>query len=85
MQIKRKEYNVKLNNILSKSDLIIPFINCHALKGTKEYENLYTQIPEEDRDLLSLIKLDVDRTFQDLDLFHDNKVKEILYKNIICI
>jgi TBC1 domain family protein 5 len=80
MEVKRKEYEVKLNNLLAKSDIIIPFINCHALKGTKEYENLFKQIPEEDRDLLSLIKLDVDRTFQDLDLFHDNKVKEILCK-----
>ena len=80
MEKKRKEYDEKLNNLLSKSDKIIPFINCHSLKGTKEYESLYTIIPEEDRDLLSLIKLDVDRTFQDLDLFHDNKVKEILCK-----
>jgi TBC1 domain family protein 5 len=80
MEVKRKEYEVKLNNLLAKSDIIIPFINCHALKGTKEYENLFKQIHEEDRDLLSLIKLDVDRTFQDLDLFHDNKVKEILCK-----
>ena len=79
-ELKRKEYYNKLNNLLSKSDLIIPFINCHALKGTKEYESLFRNIPEEDRDLLSLIKLDVDRTFQDLDLFHDDKVKEILCK-----
>ena len=28
----------------------------------------------------TVIKLDVDRTFQDLDLFHDDKVKEILCK-----
>ena len=80
MEKKRKEYYDKLNNLLSKSENIIPFINCHALKGTKEYESLFKLIPEEDRDLLSLIKLDVDRTFQDLDLFHDDKVKEILCK-----
>ena len=80
MEIKRKEYFDKLNKLLSKSDIILPFINCHALKGTKEYESLFKIIPEEDRDLLSLIKLDVDRTFQDLDLFHDDKVKEILCK-----
>ena len=80
MEEKRKEYDEKLNKLLSKSDIIIPFINCHALKGTKDYESLFKLIPEEDRDLLSLIKLDVDRTFQDLDLFHDNKVKEILCK-----
>ena len=69
-----------MNLLLSKSEHIIPFINCHFLKGSKEYENLKNLIPEEDRALLSLIKLDVDRTFQDLDLFHDNKVKEILCK-----
>ena len=80
MEEKRKQYVEKLNSLLSKSDKIIPFINCHALKGSKEYESLYNLIPEEDKDLISLIKLDVDRTFQDLDLFHDNKVKEILCK-----
>ena len=80
MEKKRKEYFDKLNNLLSKSDIIIPFINCHALKGTTEYESLFQKMPKDDRDLLSLIKLDVDRTFQDLDLFHDNKVKEILCK-----
>ena len=80
MEQKRKQYDEKLNSLLSKSDIIIPFINCHSLKGTKEYESLYKSIPDEDRELLSLIKLDVDRTFQDLDLFHDDKVKEILCK-----
>ena len=80
MTKKRNEYNEKLNKLLSKSNDIIPFINCHALKGTKDYDNLYKSIPEEDRELLSLIKLDVDRTFQDLDIFHDDKVKEILCK-----
>ena len=80
MKQKREAYEEKLNLLLSKSEHIIPFINCHFLKGSKEYENLKNLIPEEDRALLSLIKLDVDRTFQDLDLFHDNKVKEILCK-----
>jgi TBC1 domain family protein 5 len=80
MKQKREAYEVKLNSLLSKSEHIIPFINCHFLKGSKDYENLRKFIPEEDKDLLSLIKLDVDRTFQDLDLFHDDKVKEILCK-----
>jgi len=80
MKQKREAYEEKINLFLSKSEHIIPFINCHFLKGSKEYENLKNLIPEEDRALLSLIKLDVDRTFQDLDLFHDNKVKEILCK-----
>jgi len=77
---RREAYETKLNSLLAKSEYIIPFINCHFLKGSKEYENLRNLIPQEDKELLSLIKLDVDRTFQDLDLFHDNKVKEILCK-----
>ncbi len=56
------------------------FINCHAIKGTKEYEEIFCLIPEEIKEILSLIKLDVDRTFQDLDLFHNNKIKELLTK-----
>jgi TBC1 domain family protein 5 len=80
MKQKREAYEEKINLLLSKSEHIIPFINCHSLKGSKEYENLRSLIPEEDKELLSLIKLDVDRTFQDLDLFHDDKVKEILCK-----
>ena len=80
MKQKREAYDSKLNLLLTKSEYIIPFINCHSLKGSKEYENLRNKIPVEDKELLSLIKLDVDRTFQDLDLFHDNKVKEILCK-----
>ena len=80
MKQRREAYEEKLNSLLSKSDHIIPFINCRFLKGSKDYENLRKLIPEEDKDLLSLIKLDVDRTFQDLDLFHDDKVKEILCK-----
>jgi TBC1 domain family protein 5 len=80
MKKRREAYDTKLNTLLAKSEHIIPFINCHSLKGSKEYENLRSLIPEEDKELLSLIKLDVDRTFQDLDLFHDDKVKEILCK-----
>ena len=76
----RQKYYDKLNNLLSKNKIIIDFINCHFLKGSPQYEALYSSLPKEDNDLLSLIKLDVDRTFQDLDLFHDVKVKEILCK-----
>jgi TBC1 domain family protein 5 len=80
MELKRNEYTNKLNALLSKSNEIIPFIECQSLKGSNEYENLKVKIPSEDQELLSLIKLDVDRTFQELDLFHDVKVKSILCK-----
>ena len=76
----RNIYYTKLNNLLSKNENILKFINCHAIKGTKIYEGLFELIPVDIKDLLSLIKLDVDRTFQDLDLFHNNKIKEMLTK-----
>ena len=50
------------------------------MKGTDIYEELFAKLPEENKELLSLIKLDIVRTFQDLDLFHNNKVKELLTK-----
>ena len=70
----------KLNKLLSKNEYILKFINCHSVKGTVIYEELFAQLPEEIKELLSLIKLDVVRTFQDLDLFHNNKIKELLTK-----
>ena len=41
------------------------------------YTAFYSSTQEE---IISLIKLDIDRTFQDLDLFHNNTVKELLTK-----
>ena len=76
----RNIYHSKLNNLLSINENILKFINCHAIKGTKDYEELFALLPSENKELLSLIKLDVDRTFQDLDLFHNNKIKELLTK-----
>ena len=76
----RNLYYTKLNNLLSENENILKFINCHAIKGTKDYEELFALLPIENKELLSLIKLDVDRTFQDLDLFHNNKIKELLTK-----
>jgi TBC1 domain family protein 5 len=77
---KRDLYYQKLNTLLSKNENILKFINCHSIKGTKVYEELFALIPAEYKEILSLIKLDVDRTFQDLDLFHNNKIKELLTK-----
>ena len=76
----RDIYYSKLNNLLSKNENILKFINCHAIKGSPDYEELFALLPEENKELLSLIKLDVDRTFQDLDLFHNDKIKELLTK-----
>ena len=76
----RNVYFTKLNKLLSKNEFILKFINCHSMKGTDIYEELFAKLPEENKELLSLIKLDIVRTFQDLDLFHNNKVKELLTK-----
>ena len=76
----RNIYYTKLNDLLSQNEYILQFINCHAIKGTKVYEELFALIPPEQKELLSLIKLDIDRTFQDSDLFHNNKIKEMLTK-----
>ena len=76
----RTIYNSKLNELLSKNQYILQFINCHSIKGSGPYEKLFALLPPENKELLSLIKLDVLRTFQDLDLFQNNKIKELLTK-----
>jgi len=80
IQNQRQIYYTKLNNLLSQNEHIIEFINCHSIKGSKIYEEIYCLLPKDQKELLSLIKLDIDRTFQDLDLFHNNKVKELLIR-----
>jgi len=80
IQDQREVYYTKLNNLLSQNENILKFINCHSIKGTKTYEDIYCLLPPSEKELLSLIKLDIDRTFQDLDLFHNEKIKELLTK-----
>ena len=76
----RNIYYSKLEGLLSKNQYILEFINCHSIKGSTPYEKLFALLPSEIKELLSLIKLDVLRTFQDLDLFQNNKIKELLTK-----
>ena len=80
LQEKREIYYNKLNTLYSKNEYIKKFIECHALKSSKPYLEIYENLPEGDNELLSLIKLDIDRTFQDMDLFRNNKIKELLTK-----
>jgi hypothetical protein len=42
------------------------------------YKNFLNKLPQNFLETLSIIKLDVDRTFQEIDLFRDKKVKETL-------
>ena len=80
VQKQRETYYTKLNKLLSQNENIIRFINCHYIKGSKPYEEIYCLLPKDQKEIISLIKLDIDRTFQDLDLFHNNTVKELLTK-----
>jgi hypothetical protein len=80
VQKQRETYYTKLNKLLSQNENIIKFINCHYIKGSKPYEEIYCLLPKDQKEIISLIKLDIDRTFQDLDLFHNNTVKELLTK-----
>ncbi len=77
---KRNYYYNEVNKYINSNKNIIPFFNCTDIKGTKNYEKLYKSLPKNDEHLLSLIKLDVERTFQDLDLFKNPSIKEMLCK-----
>ena len=77
---KRNYYYNEVNKYINSNKNIIPFFNCTDIKGTKNYEKLYKLLPKNDEHLLSLIKLDVERTFQDLDLFKNPSIKEMLCK-----
>jgi TBC1 domain family protein 5 len=76
----RETYYKKLNDLLSKNEYILSFIECHEIKGSKPYERLFELIPAEQKGLLSLIKLDIQRTFQEMDLFRNIKIKNLLIK-----
>ena len=77
---KRNYYYNEVKKYIYSNKYIIPFINCTEIKGTKNYEKLYKQLPKNEEHLISLIKLDVERTFQDLDLFRNPAIKEMLCK-----
>ena len=77
---KRNYYYNEVNKYINSNKNIIPFFNCSDIKGTKNYDKLYKLLPKNDEHLLALIKLDVERTFQDLDLFKNPSIKEMLCK-----
>ena len=77
---KRNYYYNEVNKYINSNKNILPFFNCSDIKGTKNYDKLYKLLPKNDEHLLALIKLDVERTFQDLDLFKNPAIKEMLCK-----
>ena len=68
-------YNDKSKYINNK---IHNFIICNEEKGSEKYENVKKELLKQDCEILSLIKLDIIRTYQDIELFHDETIKEIL-------
>ena len=60
------------------NETIIQFIKTNSQKGSDEYENLKKQLSKKDFELLSIIKVDIDRTFQDLPQFTEPETKIIL-------
>lgn len=55
------------------------FIKTTQTKGSDEYEQLKTAIPSsQDAEVLALIKLDIDRTYQEIELFQQQHIKTIL-------
>ena len=75
---KRELYAQKKDIFINNNHYVLKFIECHSIKGSKPYEDIFRFLPGPEKELLSLIKLDVDRTFQELDLFHNEKIKELL-------
>ena len=76
----RNTYKTLQKELINSNVHIIPFMNCEDKKGTDNYEKYSKLIPHADYELIGIIKLDVDRTFQELDLFHNKKIKELLCK-----
>ena len=64
------------------SDNINNFINCTHGKGSPEYESYKKIIPVQDMAVLELVKIDIDRTFQEMDYFKTPRTKTSLITNL---
>ena len=68
-------YNYKSTYI---NENIKKFILCNEEKGSEKYEKAKKDISQQDLEILSLIKLDIKRTYQEIKLFHNESIKENL-------
>ena len=68
----RSEYNDLKNKYINED--IKQYIKAPLIKGSKEYENFKLIIDKKTFETITLIKLDVDRTFRELDLFKRKKI-----------
>jgi len=72
----RSDYlSLKMNVVTKEVD---EFINLNEEKGGTEYENLSKKLKKEDLELLDLIKIDLERTYQDIEIFQKEKIKKIM-------
>ena len=60
------------------------FISLNQEKGGNDYEKFKDILKPDDFDLLDLIKIDVERTYQDMELFQKQKIK-IIMVNVLFI
>ena len=72
----RSDYLCLKLGIITKE--IDDFILLNQEKGGKEYEILKDKLNEEDLQLLDLIKIDIERTYQDIELFTKEKIKKMM-------
>ena len=72
----RSDYLILKNGLMTKD--IEDFINLNQEKGGEEYNKFEQKINPEDFDLLELIKIDVERTYQNMELFQKDKIKRIM-------
>ena len=72
----RGEYFKYKNTLITKE--INDFIDIEEEKGNENYEKAKLNLSNEDYELISLIKIDINRTYQDMQFFTDKKIKKIL-------
>ena len=72
----RSDYNDLKDKIISKE--INDFILLKEGKGGEEYNKFEEKISKEDFELLDLIKIDVERTYQDESLFQKDIIKQAI-------
>jgi hypothetical protein len=72
----RSDYNDLKDKIISKE--IKDFILLKEGKGGEEYNKFEEKISKEDFELLDLIKIDVERTYQDESLFQKDIIKQTI-------
>jgi hypothetical protein len=67
--------SLKLATITKEID---EFINLEEKKGSDKYEEFRNILKEKDYELLDLIKIDIERTYQDISLFQSIKYKRMM-------